>query len=261
MVATSLTDTRVELVNGKAMVEATDLLQENDIKVLIGTSEATIDKNGLYEFSANPGEVMVYDGKATVENGKSHVKLGKGHEVKISEKLKGKHFDTSRRDELYAWSDVRSQYLSQASVYSAESYATEPSSYAAGWWTGADWYWNPWFDAYSFIPADGIFFSSFGWGFYSPWCLGYAPVLPYGGYGGWGRFGYRGAPIIGHVPRFGGVGTRATHGFSSAYNGASHSGGASHVSSGFRGFGGGGFHGGGFGGGGGFHGGGGGGRR
>jgi hypothetical protein len=197
MVANGLTDTRIELASGKAMVEATDVLKGNDIKVLIGTAAATIDKNGLYEFSANPGQVMVYDGKATVENGDSHVNLGQGREVALTGKLKAKDFDTSLRDDLYTWSSVRSQYLSQAGIYSAQRYVVEPGSYGPGWWSGAGWYWNPWFSAYSFIPADGIFYSPFGWGFYSPWYVGYAPIVRFGYFGG---FGYRGAPVIARVP-------------------------------------------------------------
>lgn len=235
MVANGLTDTRVELVSGKAMVEATDVLKGNDIKVLIGTAAATIDKNGLYEFSANPGQVMVYDGKATVENGGSHVNLGHGREVALTAKLKAKDFDTNLRDDLYAWSNVRSQYLSQAGIYSAQRYVGEPGAYGSGWWYGTGWYWNPWFSAYSFIPADGILYSPFGWGFYSPWYVGYAPIVRYGYFG---SFGYRGAPVIARVPAgrvYPGSGFRGSVG---AFRGGAG------FSGGFAG----GFHGGGFGG-------------
>ena len=42
-----------------------------------------------------------------------------------------------------------------------------PGWYGPGWY-GAGWYWDPWFGVWTFLPADGIFYSPFGWGFYSP---------------------------------------------------------------------------------------------
>ena len=48
--------------------------------------------------------------------------------------------------------------------------------YAGGpGWYGPGWYWDPWFWSYTWLPGDGIFYSPFGWGFYSPWYVGYAP--------------------------------------------------------------------------------------
>ena len=39
------------------------------------------------------------------------------------------------------------------------------------YWDGPGWYWNPYWDMYGFIPGDGIWYSPFGWPFYSPWVL------------------------------------------------------------------------------------------
>ncbi len=41
-------------------------------------------------------------------------------------------------------------------------------------------YWDPWFDSFTFLPGDGIFYNPFGWGFYSPACAFAAPYF-YGG--------------------------------------------------------------------------------
>ena len=53
---------------------------------------------------------------------------------------------------------------------SAEADADTARLYVNGGpgWYGAGWYWDPWFSAYTFIPGAGIFYSPFGWGFYSP---------------------------------------------------------------------------------------------
>src|SRR2546429_9447576 len=45
-----------------------------------------------------------------------------------------------------------------------------------------------WFDGFTFIPGDGIFYRCFGWGFYSPWYVYGAPFYGYG----YGRYGYGG---------------------------------------------------------------------
>ena len=115
---------------------------------------------------------------------------------------------------------------------------------------------RPYTAAYTWLPGDGIFWDPFGWGFFAPGFVGFAPYYGYG-------FGF--APFYGG--RFG-------HGFGPGYHppvvargdfaGHEFRGGAAVGAA--RGFSGGGFHGaavgGGFhGGGGGFHGGGGGGHR
>jgi hypothetical protein len=66
-----------------------------------------------------------------------------------------------------------------------------PTYVANGWfgpaWIGTGWYWDPWFDCYTFLPTEGIFYSPFGWGFYSPFWAYHA-----GYYGGvYGHYYHR----------------------------------------------------------------------
>ena len=185
MVSPSLTDTRVEVLRGEAMVEATDLHKENNIRILEQGTSTTLAKNGLYDFDANNGVVSVYDGKAVVQGDDNQVKLGKGKQVALSGHLKAISFDRERHDDLYAWSSVRSQDLSVANMRTAGIYAGNPYAYGS---YGSGWYWNPYFASYSFFPVDGFLYSPFGYGFYSPWAFGY---------GG----GYRGGVIYRSGPR------------------------------------------------------------
>lgn len=166
MVNAGLADTTVEVLRGEAMVEATDVLRGNNIKIIDHGITTRLDKNGLYSFQADKPEVAVYQGKATVSNGEAQRDLTKGRE----EDLAGLHvtkFDTKQGDELYRWSDLRSEYLSEASVSSARTYLVGPG------WYGGGWYWNPWYGYYSFLPGDGFLYSPFGWGFYGPRGVGY----------------------------------------------------------------------------------------
>ncbi len=162
MVNGGLADTRVELLRGEALVEATDLLKSNHIQIVDHGVTTVLDKNGLYSFKSEQPQVAVYDGKATVNEGDSHQDVGKGKEAELA----GLHvtkFDTKHGDDLYQWSDLRSEYLSEASVSSARTYLVG----GPGWY-GGGWYWNPWYGYYSFLPGDGFLYSPFGWGFYGP---------------------------------------------------------------------------------------------
>jgi hypothetical protein len=228
-----LTNTRVTLLRGQAMVEADEILPGSSVQINDGTASANVVKRGLFEFTAAPqSRVAVYEGELRLQEGDRQVTLKKGHELALMEpNLKTASFDRKAHDDLYNWSSVRSAYLAQAANESARTFVVD----YAGWY-GPGWYWNPWWDFYSFIPGAGILYSPFGWGFYSPALAYYAPVYV-GRFGGYpaiargGVHGFRGTGTVGAVRGFNGGGF---HGFAGG---------------GFRGGFGGGFHGGGFGGG------------
>jgi hypothetical protein len=217
MVAPSLTNTQVDLVRGSAMVEVDMISPEQRLAVSDHEANVRLEKKGLYSFNADQPMIAVYDGKADVQIGNKTAEVGKGRELALapSDKLKTHDFDVHQQGDLYAWSKVRSQYMSQANGYSAEMV----EAYDPGWWYGTGWYWNPYFDSWAFLPGAGYLYSPFGFGFFAP---GYAYLgHGYFGHGYYGHpgfvGGYHSAPAIAH----GGFG------------------------GGFHGFAGGGFHGGG----------------
>jgi hypothetical protein len=247
MVSPDLTKTEVQVDRGIAEVEVDQLYKENDLLVDQGPAQTTLLKNGLYEFDATAGRMRVFDGEAAVslsQSAKKWIKIKNHHEVAVNgEPAKSQNFDgqqAANQDPLYNWSKLRADYLGQANLNLAESYAGNPGFYPG-------WMWDPALYAYTWLPGDGLFWSPFGYGFYSPWYLygggfiypgyGFRGGYYHGGYGLRGGYGYRGGTAGG----FRGRATAPARGFSGG---------------GFRGaVGGGGFHGGG---GGGFHGGGGG---
>jgi uncharacterized membrane protein YgcG len=246
MISPNLTDTEVELVHGNALVEVTDLYRENDLRVIEDGKSTQLVKNGLYDFDADHDQFRVFDGQAVIQDGNKQVKVKGGHEVNFNdEPLKTQKFDKKSLEssDLYRWTSLRSSYLAEANVDAARTYVVGGPG-----WFGYGWYWDPWFSAYTFIPGDGIFYSPFGWGYYSPGLVWGAPFF-YGGhyfhhfagdYRAWGPGYHYGFPYhYGNGVRYG---ARPAPGAS-----ASRGGGASH------GFSGGGFSGGGFHGGGGFH--------
>jgi hypothetical protein len=219
MIDASLTNTRLALQSGQAMIDATELYKGNHIVVDQGGASTTLLKDGLYDFNADNNTVRVFDGKADVVKGGHQVTLKKGKQVALAaEPLRAVKFDhdaAKHSDPLYAWSKLRSEYAAQASLASARTVVV-----GSGW--GPGWYWNPWWSTWAFVPGGGLLYSPFGYGFYSPWAV-------YGGFGYYGGWGY---PHYGGYYHGGGF-----HG-SGFHDGGFHGGG-------FRGGGFGGFHGGG----------------
>jgi hypothetical protein len=250
LVSPSLTNTEIALSKGHAMVEVDDIHKDNVLRVQQNGATTQLLKTGIYEFDAANGAVRVYKGEALVQDGDRQVNVKGGHQLAVATentngKLKTTKFSQSEYQDtdLYRFSNLRSEYMAEANVNAASLYWP-----GAPGWIGAGWYWDQAFWGYTWIPGDGFFTGPFGWGFYSPLWVGYAPYYGYP-YGYWrgrpyvagsrpyvtGQFNHARPGYIGHPQGF--------RGPTSANVGASHMG----VMSG------GGFHGGGFSGGGGFH--------
>ena len=253
MITADLTNTEVELHTGRALLEVAELHPENILRVKEGGLTARIEKTGLYEFDLDGGSFRVFEGKAEVQTPSRQVTVNSGHELLIGGgKLTAKKFDPKEYegDDLYNWSSLRSSYLAEANVNEASYYEEYGGVPGGPFWWGAGWYWNPWFGAYTFCPRDGIFFSPFGWGFYSPWSVYRAPYYGYG-------YGDGHMNVYHHFsmnPATWGPGEHyatSQHYAKGTYNGPGTMGGAFHsggrfTGSGFGGSRGGGVHGGGF---------------
>lgn len=202
MVSPDLTHTEVALEQGKADIEIDQIYKQNDILIDQGATQTQLLKVGLYAFNTPKGTMRVFNGEAAVFAASNDDKQ-KPVLVKANHKLalgalpaKPQHFNKEgSQDGLYAWSSLRSEYLGEAN----ENLATE---YAGVDGVSPGWFWDPAFLGYTWLPGDGMFFSPFGYGFYSPFYLEGGGVFY--NRGGFGRGGFRG----GYGPRggrFGGV--------------------------------------------------------
>lgn len=214
MLSPSLTNTRMSLNRGDALVEVAQLYKENDIQINVADVNTKLLKTGLYRFDADNPAVSVIDGKARVLAEAKPIDVKKGRTLAFQTLMassKPQKFDRKKEDDLYTWSKLRSEYSSQASFAASSGLMNSGFN---GWgglgWRGGGWFYNQAFNSYGFVPANSYFNSPFGWGFYSP---GYLPYAPYYGGGPWiggvrpyagGRPGWNGGGRLGGAGRPGG---------------------------------------------------------
>ena len=198
MISPSLTDTEVELGQGRAMVEVAEIHDQNNLRISEGGVEARIVKKGVYEFDADRQEILVFDGKADVQEGDRTISVGGGKRLDLNSggELKAHGFDKDnyKQSDIYQWSSLRSSYLAEANVDAASVYVS--NGYYGPGWVGAGWYWAPGFGGYTFIPGDGILYSPFGFGFYSPLVVFRSPLFFHGGFRPGFVGGFRGRPAV-----------------------------------------------------------------
>jgi hypothetical protein len=68
MLSSRLTDTRVEILSGSAIVEAADVPKENSIEVVYKGNTIHLQKQGLYRLDTEPARFKVYEGEAIVKD-------------------------------------------------------------------------------------------------------------------------------------------------------------------------------------------------
>ncbi len=191
MVSPSLANTAVAIDKGRGAIEVLDIRNENDIRISLDDTSTKLLSKGLYDFDAAQDQIRVFKGKADVYVGDQRITLTSERElgVNASGKLKAQNFDTRKyEDEFFRWSALRSGYLSEASVDEARVYVGMGPGWYGPYWYGPGWYWDPNFFVYTFLPANGIFYSPFGWGFYSPIIVYRSPFFYWGSGPGPHRF-------------------------------------------------------------------------
>src|ERR1700719_3744 len=174
MISNSLANTRLEIVSGSALFEVGQLLRNNAITIEAHSVEIALPKQGLYRIDTDPGRLRVYDGEARVTAGAGKIDVKRGREVALDAlTLEARDFDAKSTDPFYRWGARRSEYIAAANVISAKT--ASDSGYGSGFASGGygSWAFNPWVGMFTFLPANGIYFSPFGSAFYSPAAISY----------------------------------------------------------------------------------------
>jgi len=207
MLDSRLVSTRVEILSGNAIIESDDPqmdVKDSPVTLLYKDYEIRPIKHGLFEIDADPGLMKVYKGEAvvTIINGTAtdRATVKEGKQLNFSVALLTETFNSRLGDDLYLWARDRSESISVANMSSAQTlnpntgYSRWDPQYSGAYfdalsaWNGG-WYFNPYFNMYTFVPAGGAFWNAFGFGFFSPSTI-YAFYTPgYYWYGGGGARG------------------------------------------------------------------------
>ena len=206
MIDNRLSDTRVELVKGSAVVECDDPMKENAVTLVYQDYQIHVRKTAVMEFVTNPmAELKVIHGEADVElNGTVSV-VHAGKLLPFTQALAQEKFDPkAESDELTRWSEERSQAVSVANVSAAKTLRDSGGSmfgtglgmgaYGNGMMPYGSWYYNPYYSMYTYLPMNGMFFNPYGYGFFSPYSVYQVYGNPGMFYGGGGGSSYTGTP-------------------------------------------------------------------
>jgi len=162
MVSNKLTSTHVELLDGVALVEVSDGLENSAVSVTVKDVTASLKKMVLARFATASG-VRIYKGEAELTAAGTKQTLKDGREFLFGENIVAK-FDTKVTDPLYRWANRRAEYIAMANVSTARM--VQRSGYAG---YGAGWYLNPYYGLFTYLPiGSGMYRTPFGYAYYSP---------------------------------------------------------------------------------------------
>jgi len=206
MLSTRLTDTRVEVLSGSAIVESNEIPKDNAIELVYKKDSIHLQKQGLYRLDTEPARFQVFEGEAVISDTSGQLTLHGGKQTNLSGVLMAESFDRKADDQdaLYRWSDRRASYVAQANVASAYSASASSGGYGnyggyGGYGSGlgfglgyggygyapgflGGWAFNPVFGMYTYLPYSGFGYSPFGYTYYSPTTVAYAPSFGGSGY-------------------------------------------------------------------------------
>ncbi len=175
MIQNKLSNTRVKVLTGSALLEVSEMLSENSITLLFGETEVAIVKPGVYRIDAAQSRLRVYDGEARVTSGAQTLTAKRGKEVTLGALLVAGNFDTKATDSFHRWSARRAEYIAKANVSAAN---TSRGNCAVSSNCGSGWSYNPWFGLYTWIPGRGTYCNYYGYCYYSPTSVYYLYYPP-----------------------------------------------------------------------------------
>jgi hypothetical protein len=212
MLTNRLIDTRLEILTGSALIEATEIVKDNNLTILAGEATVAIAKHGLYRFDMAANSFKVFDGTASVTVNGQTLLVGQGRMLKMEggqpviEK-----FNKDELDALDNWSRRRAEQVARANASSAKQvYDSGCGPMGSGRFNSANWAavntnnpsspcynpcggwrYNPWFGTVTYIPCGTNIYSPYGYRYWAPANVMRAfytpppasPTMPMGGYG------------------------------------------------------------------------------
>jgi hypothetical protein len=164
LISGRLSDTRVEMLSGSAVLELDDLQKGNFLMLQFHDVKITPTKHGLYRMDAGQNRFRVFEGEAQVLRGDDAVQVKGGHQVEFDAVLASSKFRKKAQDSLDLWAAERSEEIALANFSSANMVRRAGTSS----YTSSGWYFNPYLSMFSYLPFSGYGYSPYGWLLYSP---------------------------------------------------------------------------------------------
>lgn len=191
-VSTDLASVRFELVKGSVIAEVGEANKKAPIEIVTPNGALTIAKDGLHRIDAKASAANI-----SVRQGEIHLgtraefaankatKIGRGKVASLtgSDQI-GKSdlakLDRDVMDNFDVWSFNRAQTLTAANVASLRRSRVLTAF-------GGGWYYDSFYNCYTFIPYRSRFYSPYGFGFFNNFydCYYYNPYYWYGNGGGY----------------------------------------------------------------------------
>jgi hypothetical protein len=220
MLTTRLIDTRLEILTGSALIEAAEIVKDNNLTILAGEATVAVTKHGLYRFDMKDNSLKVFDGTASVTVNGETMLVGQGRLLKMDAgKPVIEKFNKDEVDALDNWSRRRAEQIARANPSSAKQvYDSGCGPYGNGRFNASNWAavnnnnpnspcynpcggwrYNTWYGLITYIPCGANIYSPYGYRYYAPMNVMRAyyvppPVSP--SYGG-GGFGGNNFPSMG----------------------------------------------------------------
>ncbi|MGE0132250.1 MAG: FecR domain-containing protein [Blastocatellales bacterium] len=198
-VSTDLTSVRFELIKGSVIAEVGEASKKAPIEIVTPQGALTIAKAGLHRIDAKGSVTLVsvrqgeiYQGTRSEFAANRAFKIGRGKVATLTgsadlAKSDLAKLDKDAADDFDVWSFNRAQMLTAANV-TALRRSRVLTAFNGGW------YYDPFFNCYTFMPYRSRFFSPYGFGFFNNYrdCYYYNPYY-------WGNGGYYGGGTGGGV--------------------------------------------------------------
>ncbi len=201
--STDLGSVRFELIKGSVIAEVGETNKKAPIEIVTPQGTLTIAKEGLHridtresvtQVSVRQGEI--YLGTRQEFAASQAMKIGRGKVATLSGSTQpGKgdlaKLDRDAMDSFDQWSFNRAQMLTAANVASLRRSGVM-SAFNGGW------YYNAFYNCYTFMPFRSRFYSPYGFGFFNNYrdCYYYNPWYSGGYYGGGGYVGTPPARVV-----------------------------------------------------------------
>ena len=149
MVANELSDTRVELLAGSAVVDSAEPNSGTSVTLLYRNWKVHLLERGVYRIDSDPPRLWVFQGKAEVSAGANQaLSVGQGMDVPFAPVLVPEPSINQPRDALSAWAEGRQQSVSADNTIAAniQDPASMNTSYPS----------NSGFASFTYFPMIGL---------------------------------------------------------------------------------------------------------